>query len=271
MLAAGVATSTRTGRLIDRFRDRLIVPITNHDGEVLGFVGRRHPDAADTVLAGPTYLNTAETPLFHKGAQLFGGQNLTAGQVPVIVEGPLDAIAVTLASSGRYIGVAPLGTSLTDEQATQLAQHEIDPIVATDADIPGRVAAERAYWHLTPHGLSPRYAKWPDGTDPADVLTFDRPAALVATLNRARPLADALVEERLTHLPPGQARTEAIQIIAAQPPPNGMPAATRSPTGSAPRSNTFGANSSPPSRRGTPTPRPRHNTTSPRSTTSRTG
>ena len=171
----GSPPRTRTGRLIDRFRDRIIFPITNHDGDVLGFVGRRHPDAADTALAGPKYLNTAETPLYHKSAQLFGAQNLTAGQIPVIVEGPIDAIAVTLAGGGRYVGVAPLGTSLTDEQATQLAHHGVDPIVATDADIPGQVAAERAYWHLTPHGLNPRHAKWPDNTDPADVLTYHGP------------------------------------------------------------------------------------------------
>ena len=218
MLTAGVATRARTGRLIDRFRDRIIFPITNHDGEVLGFVGRRHPDLTDTALAGPKYLNTAETPLFHKGAQLFGAQNLAAGQIPVIVEGPIDAIAVTLAGGGRYVGVAPLGTSLTDEQATQLAHHGIDPIVATDADIPGQVAAERAFWHLTPHGLNPRYATWPDGTDPADVLTRHGPHTLLAALDRAQPLGDALVEERLAHLPARQARAEAIRIIAAQPP-----------------------------------------------------
>ena len=190
MLAAGVATTARTGRLIDRFRDRIIFPITNHNGEVLGFVGRRHPDAADTALAGPKYLNTAETPLYHKSAQLFGAQNLTAGQIPVIVEGPIDAIAVTLAGGGRYVGVATLGTSLTDEQATQLAHHGADPIVGTDADIPGQVAAERAFWHLTPHGLNPRHATWPDSTDPADVLTLHGPQPLIAALDRARPLGD---------------------------------------------------------------------------------
>ena len=155
---------------------------------MLGFVGRRHPDHTDTPLAGPKYLNTAETPLFYKGAQLFGAQNLNPGQIPVIVEGPLDAIAVTLAGDGRYIGVAPLGTSLTDEQATQLAHHGIDPIVATDADVAGRVAAERAFWHLTPHGLNPRYATWPNGSDPADVLTRNGPQTLTAALDQAQPL-----------------------------------------------------------------------------------
>jgi DNA primase len=75
MTAAGVATVASTGRLIDRFHDRVIFPIINN-GEVLGFVGRRHPDLTDTDRGGPKYLNTADTPLFHKGAQLFGASEV---------------------------------------------------------------------------------------------------------------------------------------------------------------------------------------------------
>ena len=71
MTAAGVATVASTGRLIDRFRDRVMFPII-HNEEVLGFVGRQHPDLTDTDRGAPKYLNAADTPLFHKGAQLFG-------------------------------------------------------------------------------------------------------------------------------------------------------------------------------------------------------
>ena len=102
-----------------------------------------------------------------------------------------------------------------------------DPIVGTDADVPGQVAAERAFWHLTPHGLNPRHALWPHGSDPADVLTHHGPQPLIAALDHAQPLGDALVEERLRHLPARQARTEAIQIIAAQPPNQWDPASDR--------------------------------------------
>jgi DNA primase len=125
--------------------DRVVFPII-HNGEVLGFIGRRHPDVSDIDRGGPKYLNTGETPLFHKGAQLYGvnQDKLSAGAISVIVEGSMDAIAVTLASRGRYIGVAPLGTSLTEEQASQLAHISVHPIVATDADLAGRSAAERA-------------------------------------------------------------------------------------------------------------------------------
>ena len=219
MTAAGVATIASTGRLIDRFRDRVIFPII-HNGEILGFVGRRHPDLSDTDRGGPKYLNTADTPLFHKGAQLFGADevDLAAGGVPVIVEGPMDAIAVTLAGGGRYIGVAPLGTSLTDEQASQLASIGKNPIVATDADIAGRVAAERDFWMLTAYRLDPRYALLPEGSDPADLLALNGPAALTTALDQARPLGERLVEERLTSLPPDQAQLEAARVVAARPP-----------------------------------------------------
>ena len=135
----------------------------------------------------------------------------------MIVEGPLDAIAVTLASDGRYVGVAPLGTSLTDEQARQLATLGSNPIVATDADLAGQVAAERDFWMLTPHRLDPGYARLPEGSDPADLLARHGPAALTAALDRARPLGEQLLDERLSNLPPEQAQLEAAQVVAARP------------------------------------------------------
>ncbi|MGE0341482.1 MAG: MobF family relaxase [Porticoccaceae bacterium] len=222
MLAAGVATEASTGRLIDRFRDRVMFPVI-HQGEVLGFVGRRRPDLTDADKAGPKYLNTADTPLFHKGAQLFGvvDELLAEGAVPVIVEGPMDAVAVTIASHGLYLGVAPLGTSLTDEQAAQLAAVGRDPIVATDADLAGQVAAERDFWMLTPHGMDPGFARFPDGLDPADLLAQRGPAALTAAVASGQPafraLGDQLLTERLDNLAPEQARVAAMRILSARP------------------------------------------------------
>ena len=217
MLAAGVATTASTGRLIDRFRDRAVFPI-RHDGVILGFVGSRHPDRTDDDKAGPKYLNTGDTPLFHKGDQLYTTGTLGPDVTPVIVEGPMDAIAVTLATNGQYLGVAPLGTSLTDEQAAKLRQvgHRT-PIVATDADLAGRVAAERDYWILTPYGHDPRYAALPDGTDPADLVATGHSAVLIAALDNAAPLAHRLFDERFAHLPAAAAALDALRVIAAQP------------------------------------------------------
>ncbi|MEJ7742374.1 MAG: toprim domain-containing protein [Nocardioidaceae bacterium] len=219
MLAAGVATTASTGHLIDRFRDRVVFPITHH-GDVLGFVGRRHPDVADDDNSGPKYLNTADTALFQKGAQLFvaGEKYQDAGAIPVIVEGPMDAIAITIATGGTHVGVAPLGTSLTEEQAAQLGSLGRLPIVATDGDLAGQVAAERDFWMLTPFGLDPLYAQLPTGSDPADLMARRGPEALVKALSAARPLADVLINERLANLPPKQARLEAVRVVAALPP-----------------------------------------------------
>ena len=219
MLSAGVATRARTGRLIDRFRDRVVFPI-EHQGDVLGFVGRRRPELGEDDQGGPKYLNTGATALFHKGDQLFVADPrlLKDGATPVLVEGPMDAYAVTLAGEGRYVGVAPLGTSLTEQQAAQLARISRDPIVATDPDIAGQVAAERDYWLLTPHGLDPTYARFPDGLDPADVLTQRGPSALVAALDSAAPLGQVLLEERVNNMDPAAALLESVQVLAARRP-----------------------------------------------------
>ncbi|MEP7333072.1 MAG: MobF family relaxase [Terracoccus sp.] len=220
MTTAGVATLARTGRLIDRFRDRAMLPII-HSGEVLGFVGRRHPSLTDQdTNAGPKYLNTADTPLFHKGAQLFGviPHLIAAGATPVLVEGPLDAIAVTIASNGTHVGLAPLGTALTEEQAVQLARMSTTPVVATDADLAGRVSAERDFWMLAQHNVTASTLILPEGADPADVLARRGPEALREALAATRPLGETLLQERLTTLTGPQALDQASRVLAAQRP-----------------------------------------------------
>lgn len=131
----------------------------------------------------------------------------------------MDAIAITLATNNKYVGVAPLGTSLTQQQAAQLAQHPNQtPIIATDNDLAGQVAAQRDYWILTPYQHNPRYAALPPNTDPADLVANNQTHTLTQALNNATPLAHHLIDERFAHLPPYQAAQQALQIIAAQPP-----------------------------------------------------
>jgi DNA primase catalytic core len=223
---SGLATVARTGRLIDRFRDRLVLPITrpaSSGSEPLGFVGRRDPDAPDQI-GGPKYLNTPDTSLFHKGAQLFtaGADLLGSGAAPVLVEGPLDALAVSVAGRGRYIGVAPLGTSLTEEQAAHLATTSartgVSPVVATDADLAGQIAAQRDYWLLTQHALTPMTVSLRPGSDPASILEAVGLEALRSALNDSAPLSDVLMRERLDNLTGLGAAREAAQVLAVGPP-----------------------------------------------------
>ena len=219
----GLASLARTGRLIDRFRDRVMFPITHHQ-QVLGFVGRRHPDRDPygPGVAGPKYLNTPTTPLFHKGTQLYGAHphHLANGAIPAFVEGPMDAIAVTLATNGRYLGVAPLGTALTEQQAAQLAAFGRDPVVATDADPAGQAAATRAFWLLTARGLDPTTAVFNPGDDPAGVLTEYGPAALSEALDDARPLSHILLTRLHRNLaaPAGARLAASAAVLAAASP-----------------------------------------------------
>lgn len=206
LLAAGLAHRARTGAVIDRFRDRLIFPIHDVDGAIRGFIARRNPTAANDGRARPKYLNTPHTDLYTKGEHLLGLYEnraaLATGAIPALVEGPLDALAITLAGDGQTVGIATLGTALTDKQADLLLPHirvgGPGVLVATDNDPAGQRAAERIYWQLTTRGDGPRRLALPDGLDPADLLHRDGAAALRTAIETSASLADALLDARLT-------------------------------------------------------------------------
>ncbi|MBB1510612.1 MobF family relaxase [Tessaracoccus sp. MC1756] len=214
MLAAGVATTTRTGNTIDRFRNRAIIPIHNQHGIVTGFIGRRHPEATDQ--QGPKYLNSPATAVFQKRHLLYGAELLTPTAIPVLVEGPMDAIAVTLAGEGTYIGVAPLGTSLTPEQTLLLRNHPAT-LLATDADPAGDHAAENAFWLLAQHRFDPHRVNLPNGSDPAQLLHEHGVGHLRQTLADTQPQARAMIHDH-TEQPAGHSDDRLIEITAARAP-----------------------------------------------------
>ncbi len=184
LLAAGVGLATRRGSVVDRFRDRLMLPVRDPSGQrVVAFIGRALAQDSGT----PKYLNSPETVLYRKGDVLYGlgaqptRQALAGGAQPVLVEGALDAIAVTSASRGRYAGVAPSGTALTAGQVAAL-QAAAGPLaergvtVAFDADPAGRQAALRSYDLLRAAGAWPAHAALPGGQDPASLAQPTVPA-----------------------------------------------------------------------------------------------
>lgn len=200
-----------TSEWIDIFRDRLILPINDPYGAgVIGFIGRRNPSKTDDDYAGPKYLNTRTTPVFTKGEALFGYAEsrgrLAAGALPVIVEGPMDANAITLAAAGTAVGLAPMGTALTTEQIKLLLRHinletGRDRIaVAYDNDAAGRDAARTAFWHLTNADLDPTFVALPDGLDPAELARTRGPDALTAALDARRPLGQVIVDQHLARM-----------------------------------------------------------------------
>jgi len=106
--AAGLARISSRGTLIDHFRDRVMLPVHDERGNIAGFLGRARPGTGPQI---PKYLNSPETSSYRKGSLLFGLHQardlLARGATPVIVEGPFDAIAVTVADPGRHVGLAP--------------------------------------------------------------------------------------------------------------------------------------------------------------------
>lgn len=211
LLHSGLVVNGRNGQLRDQFHDRLMIPLRAEEGVVTGFIGRRHPAAGDD--HGPKYLNSPDTEMFIKGHILAGlaeGRHaLRGGAQPVLVEGPLDAIAVSIAAPGQFTGVSPCGTALTSEQVAILARAVSLPDrglrVALDADTVGRKAAVRAYARLAPVTSNLTAVTLPDGYDPAEVLREDGRAALREVLaTQVRPLADLVVDACIREWADGQ-------------------------------------------------------------------
>jgi len=231
--AAGLGRRSSRGTLIDHFRDRVMLAIRDEHGTIAGFIGRAHPHAGPAV---PKYLNSPETPAFTKGDLLFGlseaRSDLARGAVPVIAEGPFDAIAISTATTGRYAGVAPCGTALTTRQAAALARTADLPrtgvLVALDGDRAGRAAAVRAHTVLLSVTGNAAAVILPPGRDPADILQTDGAAALSNLIqHHVEPLAQVVIDAHLdnwdSHLdhPEGQlwAMRSAARVIATQLPP----------------------------------------------------
>jgi len=176
----------------DRFRDRVMFPITDARGRVIAFGGRALEKDVPA-----KYLNSPETPLFHKGDNLY---NLAAARLAthngaplVVVEGYVDVIAMV--GAGFSASVAPLGTALTENQLVLLWKMADEPILCFDGDKAGQKAAWRAADLALPHllpGKSLRFALLPEGQDPDDLARSGGRAAIEDVIGAARGLADVI-------------------------------------------------------------------------------
>src|SRR5262245_53516085 len=176
----------------DRFRDRVIFPITDLRGRVVAFGGRALEKDAQA-----KYLNSPETPLFHKGGTLY---NIAAARVAahrgaavVVVEGYVDVIA--MANAGFEATVAPPGAALTAEQLVLLWRMADEPTLCFDGDAAGRRAAYRAVDLALPlikPGKSLKFASLPEGQDPDDLARTGGREAINEVVGAARPLSAML-------------------------------------------------------------------------------
>lgn len=158
--------SQRDGHLFDRFRHRLMFPILDRKGRVLGFGGRVLEKGAQ-----PKYLNSRDTPIFHKGEHLYGLHTVVKDSTRekiLLVEGYMDVIG--LYQGGIPYAVASLGTALTPQQAQLLHRYGKEIIICYDGDEAGQRATERAIDVLLSQGHAPRIMTLPNGQDPDEYV-----------------------------------------------------------------------------------------------------
>ena len=196
LIDAGMLVTNDQGRSYDRFRERVMFPIRDKRGRVMGFGGRVLGN--DT----PKYLNSPETDIFHKGRQLYGlyeaQQDNDEPQRLLVVEGYMDVVA--LAQYGINYAVASLGTSTTADHIQLLFRVTKNVICCYDGDRAGRDAAWRALETALPYmsdGRQLRFMFLPDGEDPDTLVRKEGKAAFEARMEQAMPLSTFLFNSLL--------------------------------------------------------------------------
>ncbi|HEU4700654.1 MAG TPA: DNA primase [Gemmatimonadales bacterium] len=190
LLEAGLLSKRDDGRVGPRFRGRLLFPIHDLRGRVVGFGGR---------ILGPgepKYLNSPETPIFHKGSQLYNlhqaKQAIRKEEAVLLVEGYFDVLRLVLAGVEHV--VAPLGTALTSDQAALLKRYAPQAILLYDSDQAGLKATFRAGDELLRHGVRVRVASMPPGEDPDTLVRKGGAAALEGVLKDAVDLLERKIQ-----------------------------------------------------------------------------
>jgi len=203
MIDAGLLIeNAETGKRYDRFRDRVMFPIRDSRGRIIAFGGRVLGDDK------PKYLNSPETPVFHKGQELYGlfearKNNRNLDEI-MVVEGYMDVIA--LAQQGLRNAVATLGTATSEEHIKRLFRLVPSILFCFDGDQAGRKAAWRALEAAMPNlqdGRRARFLFLPEGEDPDSLVRAEGPDAFRARLNQqAQPLADYFFQQLMDEADP---------------------------------------------------------------------
>jgi len=187
------------GREYDFFRDRLMFPIRDKRGRVIGFGGRVLGDGA------PKYLNSPETRLFHKGRELYGLYEARQQQerlaMLLVVEGYMDVVA--LSQFGIEFAVACLGTATTGDHMQTMFRYTPTVVCCYDGDRAGRDAAWRALQSALPHlkdGVELKFVFLPDGEDPDTLVRKEGKDAFISRLQQAQSLSNYLFEHLLAEI-----------------------------------------------------------------------
>lgn len=217
MIDANVAFRSRSGGLVDRFFDRVIFPIYDEQGRCIAFGGR----ALDKEKTNAKYLNTSETPIFHKGKNLYGfnwaKDHIVNANEVIVVEGYISAMSCWKAGIENIVAV--LGTALTESHVKTLTRFTKKIIYMFDGDAAGQKAARRAIQFIEKDDIDLRCVILPDGQDPDDFVRANGGEALRALLDQSIPLMDfvfgKLEEESDISTPGGRARAmrSALELI----------------------------------------------------------
>tara|TARA_R110001583_G_scaffold92704_6_gene235417 strand:+ start:744 stop:2492 length:1749 start_codon:yes stop_codon:yes gene_type:complete len=199
LIDAGMLISKDSGGSYDRFRDRLMFPIIDRRGRVIGFGGRVFDDTT------PKYLNSPETPIFHKGKELYGLYQVKQHEKDVqrilVVEGYMDVVA--LGQFDIHYAVASLGTATTPDHIQLLFRQTSEVICCFDGDSAGRTAAWRALENALPSiqdGRTLRFMFLPDGEDPDSLVQKEGKEFFEKLIDQAMPLSDFLYQQLLSQV-----------------------------------------------------------------------
>jgi len=180
------------GDFYDRFRARVMFPICDRDGNVIGFAGR----VLDKEAKAAKYVNSPETMLFTKGAVLFGLHKsmraLLDKKSAIVCEGQLDLI--TAFEHGIQNVIAPQGTAFTDKQAHILKRYVTEVVLCFDADVAGENAAAKSLVHLLAENIAVRVAEMPEGEDPDSMIRGQGAEAFMERINAAKDFFDCQLE-----------------------------------------------------------------------------
>lgn len=217
MIDANVAFRSRNGGLVDRFFDRVMFPIMDEQGRCIAFGGR----ALDKEKTNAKYLNSSETPIFHKGKNLYGfnwaKDHIVARNEVIVVEGYISAMSCWKAGIENIVAV--LGTALTEAHVKTLTRFTKKIIYMFDGDAAGQKAARRAIQFIEKDDIDLRCVILPDGQDPDDFVRANGGDKLRELLDNSIPLMDfvfgKLEEESDISTPGGRAKAmkSALELI----------------------------------------------------------
>ena len=199
IIDSGMGKKNDRGGLLDKFRNRIMFPIADSAGRVIAFSGRSFGEHASP--EAPKYLNSPETPLFHKSRVLYGFDKAKIDMrklgCAVLVEGHMDLLASHQAGWGNTVAVS--GTAFTAEHAALIKRMTDNIVIALDADAAGIKAAGKASRAALASGLNVKVAQLPSGLDPADLILKQGSDAWRASIRDAKDIITFLLDVLAEH------------------------------------------------------------------------